>query len=73
MCIIFYYLTLKVCAAIGTVFGIFILEKLWAMINGFLPINQMAEDAVDKMYQGSGMPKWGLEKPKNGNRKMPTE
>ena len=43
------------------------------MINGFVPINQMAEEAVDKMYKDSGMPKWGLGNPKNGNRKMPTE
>jgi hypothetical protein len=41
------------------------------MINGFVPINQMAEDAMDKMYQDSAMPKWGFGKPKNGNRKMP--
>ena len=47
---------LPVLAAIGTVMGIFVLEWLWSSINKMVPINDIAEDAVDKMYQSSGMP-----------------
>ena len=47
---------LPVLAAIGTVMGIFVLEWFWSTVNKMVPINDMAEDAVDKMYQSSGMP-----------------
>ena len=47
---------ISVCAAIGTVLGIFLLEKLWSAINQMVPINDMAEDAIDTMYRETGMP-----------------
>ena len=67
--VILYFISI-VCAAIGTVLAIFLLEKLWAAINGFVPINQMAEEALDKMYEDSDMPRWGLNKPKQFVEKM---
>ena len=45
-----------VCAAIGTVLAIFLLEKLWSAINQMVPINDMAEDAIDSLYRETGMP-----------------
>ena len=45
-----------VLAAIGTVLGIFILEKMWSLFNKMIPINDLAEDAIDNMYGESGMP-----------------
>ena len=53
-----------VCAAIGTVLGIFLLEKLWSAINQMVPINDMAEDAIDTMYRETGMPVMLKSKPK---------
>ena len=60
-------LFILVCAAIGTVLGIFVLEKLWSAINQMVPINDMAEDAIDTMYRETGMPVMLKSKPTMGN------
>ena len=40
----------------GTVMGIFMLEKLWSWVNDYVPIEEMATAVAGKIYEEAGVP-----------------